>query len=234
MRSYGSTTRGGSWSGAHVPLPAAPVVHQRPHITQLAHAADRAPVITLSPEPAQVTIRTGSMAEKHQNAMRLHRSGLYPNAIAREVGVTPRAVRNWIEAAGLTANAAPKGVRRGDGTSKPGPAVGSSNSRRLDQADIDRIVAAYNEGGSATSVSERVGLSHTTVIKYLHLAGVEITRKGRHASRKPAPVEATPKVCVQCGVTFERRPDEKNAGWKARTTCNRTCAARAAYANRSA
>jgi hypothetical protein len=40
MRSYGSTTRGGSWSGAHVPLPAAPVVHQRPHITQLEHAAD--------------------------------------------------------------------------------------------------------------------------------------------------------------------------------------------------
>ena len=157
MRAEGNCTRGGSWSGAHVPLPTAPVVHQRPHITQLAHAADRTPTVTISPEPAPVKER----------------------------------------------------APRKRGGAKPGPAKGSISPRAMSRERIDQIIATYAEGGSAVTVAERLGLSHTTVIKYLRANGVTLTRKGRSASRKPAPVASPPKVCAACGNAFERREGEK-------------------------
>jgi HNH endonuclease len=46
-----------------------------------------------------------------------------------------------------------------------------------------------------------------------------------HASRRRNAVPT--KVCVECGVTFERNPKFSDAQWEAVTSCSRTCASRA-------
>jgi hypothetical protein len=97
MKAYGNCTRGGSWSGAHVPLPTAPVVHQRPHITQLEHAADRAPTIPLTGGPAATPVGLRDVVD-------LHHTGLCPTDIARRTGIDVKTVRARLKAAGIKAH----------------------------------------------------------------------------------------------------------------------------------
>jgi hypothetical protein len=70
-------------------------VHQRSHITQLALAADRAPTVVLTDQPAEVPERVASI-------LRLHDAGKCPTDIGRDLDIPPRNVSRVIRAQGLT------------------------------------------------------------------------------------------------------------------------------------
>jgi DNA-binding CsgD family transcriptional regulator len=147
------------------------------------------------------TGRQSELAERGDRVATLYATGMSAEAIASVVKTSPQTVLNDLKAGGI-------------GRRPHGPRLGSARRRRPAEtvgALRSQCVEMYKQGAATATIARNLGVSKTTVGKYLEAEGVARRPPGRQAE-SPLPVERN---CEAEGCTKIFRPRRSQAlrGW---------------------